>query len=112
MSQLPDACEVVFTAPDHTWLRQFTDALLADRLCAAAHHFPAIAASFWWHGEIRHRREYRASVHTRRDLAATVVERIRREHPYDVPGVIVLPITTGNPDYLEWIVSEARADGV
>ena len=27
----------------------------------------------------------------------------RREHAYDVPCVIVLPVLDGNPDYLEWV---------
>jgi periplasmic divalent cation tolerance protein len=104
----PDACEVVLTAPDQTWLAQFTDALVADRLCAAAHRFSEIATTYWWQGELIRKTEYRASLHTRRSLAAVVIERIQRDHPYAVPGVVVLPLIAGDPAYLDWIETETR----
>jgi periplasmic divalent cation tolerance protein len=109
MRTQPDACEIVFTAPDAGWLAQFTDALVADRLCAAAHRFPPIASTYWWRGEMRREVEHRASLHTRISLTDAVVSRIEQEHPYEVPGVAVLPIIGGNSAYLEWIIAETVA---
>lgn len=106
MTKRHEVCEVVLTAPDEEWLIRFTDAVVADRLCAAVHRFPAINAAYWWHGELQRTTEYRASLHTRSSLADAVVSRIRREHPYEVPGVVVLPVVGGNPAYLEWIIAE------
>lgn len=102
----PDACDIVLTAPDGEWLARFTDALVADRLCAAAHRFPPIATTYWWRGELHREIEHRAHLHTRHSLSDAVVSRIEQEHTYEVPGVDVLPFVGGNPSYLEWIIAE------
>lgn len=101
-----DACEIVLTAPDERWLTQFTDELVEERLCAAAHRFPAITTTYWWRGELNRKMECRASLHTRLSLADAVIDRVRRAHPYDVAGVVVLPVVGGNPAYLDWIIAE------
>ncbi|NHV98341.1 MAG: divalent-cation tolerance protein CutA [Thaumarchaeota archaeon] len=30
---------------------------------------------------------------------------MKDNHPYDIPEIIVVPITMGNPDYLDWLNS-------
>jgi hypothetical protein len=34
------------------------------------------------------------------------VERVKAEHPYEVPGISARPIIDGNRDYLRWIRDE------
>jgi periplasmic divalent cation tolerance protein len=43
------------------------------------------------------------SLHTRRSRIPEIVDRAKREHPYELPGVSSRPINDGNPDYLAWI---------
>lgn len=100
-----DLCSVVLTAPDADWLAEFTRTLVVDRLCAAVHLFP-MRAIYRWEGEIHDVGEYRAECHTRNSLVPNIVERINSEHPYQVPGVVVLPLAGGGPDYLRWVRDE------
>jgi periplasmic divalent cation tolerance protein len=102
----PELCEVVITAPDPDWLRQFCRQLVEDGLCASAHNFAPVHSIYRWQGEIHERTEGRASLHTRRKRVAEIVARARREHPYEVPGISARPITDGNPDYLAWMAQE------
>jgi hypothetical protein len=37
-----------------------------------------------------------------------VVDRAKREHPYEVPSVVAVPIIDGGPDYLAWILEQAE----
>lgn len=106
MSTDPELCEVILTAPDPEWLNAFTDRLVADRLCAAAHNFAPIRTTYWWDGEMHTTAEGRAALHTRKNLVETIAERVKREHPYEVPGLAAMPIHGGNPDYLAWIAAE------
>ena len=57
-------------------------------------------------GQIVERSEGRASLHTRTVLVERIVNRVKAEHPYEVPGISARPITDGNPDYLRWIRDE------
>jgi periplasmic divalent cation tolerance protein len=34
------------------------------------------------------------------------MQRVKADHPYEVPGVVVTPIVDGNPEYLAWIEVE------
>jgi periplasmic divalent cation tolerance protein len=34
---------------------------------------------------------------------------VKHEHPYEVPSVVAVPITDGNPDYIRWILDETKA---
>lgn len=42
---------------------------------------------------------------TRAALVPELTEHVRKEHPYDVPELIVHAIVAGNPDYLKWIAA-------
>jgi periplasmic divalent cation tolerance protein len=36
------------------------------------------------------------------------LDRAKREHPYEVPSVVAIPIVDGGPDYLSWILEQIQ----
>ena len=84
--------------------------LLERRLVACANIFPKVRSLYLWKGEICDEPETVLICKTRSDLAEKAIERVRKIHSYDCPCVIVLPMTAGNPDYLEWIAGETAPD--
>jgi periplasmic divalent cation tolerance protein len=102
-----DICEVIITGPTADWLANFTRTLVEDRLAACGQNIAAIRSIYRWQGAVE--AEARVALHTRSDLVDAIVERANRDHPYDVPCVIALPITDGNPTYAQWIRDETRA---
>jgi hypothetical protein len=34
-----------------------------------------------------------------------IIERANREHPYDTPQVLAVPVIDANPAYLEWVLA-------
>jgi periplasmic divalent cation tolerance protein len=101
-------CEVVITAADADWLAGFTGRLVADRLAACGHIVPAIRSIYRWDGAVQDDPEARVMLHTRLSLVPEIVARADAEHPYDVPCVLALPVSAGNPAYLDWVVAETR----
>ncbi|MEU4623103.1 divalent-cation tolerance protein CutA [Actinoplanes sp. NPDC023801] len=101
-------CEVIITAPDAEWLAQFTRSLVEDRLCACGHNMTPIRTVYRWQGVVHDEAEARVALHTRRALVPEIISRTNREHPFEVPCVIALPITEGNPAYLRWILDETN----
>jgi periplasmic divalent cation tolerance protein len=99
-------CEVIIIADDGDWLINFTRSLVQDRLVACGQQIAPIRASYRWDGEIQDAQEIRVALHTRASLVPAIVDRTRREHPYEVPCVLALPVQAGNPDYLEWVIEE------
>jgi periplasmic divalent cation tolerance protein len=99
-------CEVVITAPDPGWLKDFSRMLIEQRLCASAHNFTPVQSIYRWRGQIYERTEGRVSLHSRCDRVAEIIALVRQAHPYDVPGISTRAITDGNSDYLAWIADE------
>ena len=100
-----DVVEVVITAADASWLASFVRRLVDDRLAACGQQVAEIRSIYRWDGAVHDDPEARVALHTRADLVDRIVERAIAEHPYDVPCVLALPITGGNPAYLEWVRS-------
>ena len=101
-----EVCEVVITGPSQEWLATFTRQLVDDRLAACGHIIPAIRSIYRWEGTVHDEPEARVALHTRRSLVSAIVDRANRDHPYDVPCVIALPIVDGNPAYVDWVLRE------
>jgi periplasmic divalent cation tolerance protein len=102
-------CEVVITAGDVGWLAAFTRTLVEERLAACGHLVEPIRSIYRWEGEVHDEAEARVALHTRRSLVDAIVTRTTQAHGYEVPCVIALPLTGGNPAYLAWIAAETGA---
>ena len=97
-------CEMVITANDEPWLLSFTRSLVNDRLVACGQLVGPIRSIYRWDNAVQDAAEVRVALHTRESLVPAIIERTRTEHSYEVPCVLVLPVQTGNPDYLAWVV--------
>jgi periplasmic divalent cation tolerance protein len=98
----------VITADNPQWLIDFTRSLVQDRLAACGQNITSIRSIYRWQGAIEEEAEARVALHTRASLVPAIVERANREHSYDVPCVIALPVTAGNPAYIEWVLNETE----
>jgi periplasmic divalent cation tolerance protein len=103
---MTEICEVVVTADDADWLAGFTRRLVEDRLAACGHHITAIRSVYRWQGVVHDEPEARVALHTRVALVPKIVQRADRDHPYDVPCVMAVPIVAGNPAYVQWVLDE------
>jgi periplasmic divalent cation tolerance protein len=103
-----ECCEVVVTAADPEWLAGFTRTLVEERLAACGHVISPIRSIYRWEGAVHDESEARVALHTRRALVPAVIERTQELHPYDIPCVIALSLSDGDPEYVRWIVDETR----
>ncbi|SFO61389.1 divalent cation tolerance protein [Saccharopolyspora antimicrobica] len=59
-----------------------------------------------WRGEDNEGVEAKAVLYTRAGLVPKITQLTREEHPYEVPHVSATRLVAGNPDYLQWILTE------
>ena len=107
MSDAVDLCEVIITAPDGEWLVEFTRSLIEQRLAAAGHHQP-IRSVYTWQGTIHDNAETRVTLHTRAALVDPIIEQTNSRHPFEVPGLVAVPLVAASPAYAQWVRDSTR----
>lgn len=80
--------------------------VVENRLAACANVLAGTASIYWWEGAVTEEEEVSLILKTRTDLVDRVVEMVKEIHSYDCPCVVSLPITGGNPGFLDWIDAE------
>lgn len=84
-------------------------ALVEERLAACANILPGMRSLYWWDGRVQDGKETVLIVKTRAASVPALTERVKALHSYSVPCVVALPIVTGNPAYLDWLLGETAA---
>jgi periplasmic divalent cation tolerance protein len=86
--------------------RRVARALVDTRVCACVNIIPGIQSIYRWQGSIQEEAEWMLMIKTTRELFDRLSAELRRNHSYEIPEVIAIPIVEGNPDYLKWIDRE------
>jgi len=99
---------VYMTAPDRASALVIARRLVEERLVACANVLDGATSVYHWDGAVQEEGEAVMIAKTRAALIKTVSARIRELHAYQCPCVVVLPITGGNPAFLDWIEAETK----
>ena len=94
---------VLVTAPNLTVARQLARGALAEKLVACANLFPRIESHYWWRGKVETGSELQIVFKTTKNKLAALERFVLRQHPYDTPEFIALPLAGGSKRYLNWI---------
>jgi periplasmic divalent cation tolerance protein len=101
-------CLVLVTAPDVKIARKLSTYILRDRLAACVNLVPKIESHYWWRGKIAKGSEVLMIIKTTGVKLRALEKNVITNHPYDTPEFVVLPITSGNRRYLQWIGDETK----
>jgi periplasmic divalent cation tolerance protein len=81
---------------------------LVDAHLAACVNMSAVRSFYYWQGEFSDDAEVMMVIKTMESRKAAVLKKIRELHTYELPEMIVVPVTGGFPHYLTWIEEETR----
>lgn len=103
---MTDRVLIYVTASNHEEALRLGRTLVEERLAACANLLGPITSVYRWEGRVNQDDEVALVLKTRADLADRLIDRARALHSYSCPCVVALPITAGNPAFLEWIGTE------
>lgn len=98
-----EVVQIHVTHPDPQALRRLVDRLVDSHAIASANIVGPLASTYFWDGRSEHAEEWLAFMKTARARVDEVVATVSEDHPYEVPGIMVLKIDGGFAPYLEWI---------
>lgn len=104
-----DVVQIHVTHPDRLALGRLVDELVETHAIASANIVGPLASTYFWDGKSEHAEEWLAFMKTARARVDDVIAMIAEDHPYEVPGIMVLKIDGGFAPYLEWIRQTTKA---
>jgi len=88
--------------------RSIANTLVEKQLAACVNIIPIISSVYRWKGQIQSETEVLLLIKTTKDLEAEVYREVQKEHSYDTPELITLPIINGSEKYLDWMTNAVR----
>ena len=98
------------TFPSIEAARRIGKILVEERLAACVNLLPQMESWYRWEGSLKGDPEVVLIAKTTSDFREALQRRILELHPYDCPCVVFLPVSGGNPAYLEWIHLETHKE--
>ncbi len=98
------------TFPSRSLAEDMSRRLINSRMAACVQQWGPVDSTFEWQGQIQTQSEWRLDVKTTTAQAVTVVEMIRRYHPYDVPEILTTPVSGSLPAYRHWVSETVQAN--
>lgn len=108
MPQSGDTVRVETTVDSRDGAERLARSVVEHRLAACAQVSGPITSFYRWEGRVRADEEWTVVVKTAADRLDELTAHLGEVHPYDVPEVVAVPVTGGNPAYLEWVRDETR----
>ena len=103
-----DALIVLSTYPDVDSAKTLARHLVSQGLAACCNIVPAVTSIYSWNAELQEDTECLVVIKTSIARSEAIQNTISREHPYDLPEIVCLPITDGSERYLQWIAQQTQ----
>ena len=91
------------TFPDQETAREISNELVTKKLAACANILPEVESIYRWKEKIESGNETLVLFKLTEDRQSAFQEKLRSLHPYEVPEIIFVPVSSGLPEYLRWV---------
>ena len=91
------------TFPDRETAQRISNQLIIEKFAACANILPGIESIYRWKDKIETGNETLVFFKLSEDRQSAFQEKLRSLHPYEVPEIIFVPISSGLPEYLRWV---------
>jgi periplasmic divalent cation tolerance protein len=96
------------TFPDHETAQRIANQLVTEKFAACANILPAVESIYRWKEKIESGNETLVFFKVSEDRQSAFQEKLSALHPYEVPEIIFVPISSGLPEYLRWVAENCR----
>jgi periplasmic divalent cation tolerance protein len=104
---MSNASIILTTAGSHEEAQKIAHALVERHLAACVNIVPQIESVYRWQGKIESAKEWLLLIKSQAQLFERVHNTLKELHSYEVPECLVLEVTDGSPEYLNWLAENA-----
>ena len=105
---MTDKIVILSTCATREEAEKLARALLDRRLAACVNVIPGVRSYYRWKGAIESADECLLVVKSSRELCGPIGALLEKEHSYEVPELLALPVVEGAANYLNWLLANLR----
>lgn len=103
-----DFIQVFTTTEKKEDAERIAKSVIEAKLAACVQIMGPIESTYRWKGKIEKSAEWFCFIKSTRKLYPDLEDAIKKEHPYEVPEIIAVPVSGGSADYLEWLKGQVK----
>ncbi len=96
-------CLAYTTTDSKQKANEIAQELIKRKLAACCSIITGVQSVYYWDNQICEDEEFLLMIKTTTDKIAELKDTVLKIHNYDLPELIVVPVTDGNEKYLNWI---------
>lgn len=97
------------TVPDFESALRLARTLVEERLAACVNVIPRVTSVYRWEGAVQENDEVLLVIKTAASVdLEKMKDRLLTVHPYDVPELLLLPVSYGLEKYVDWIAQSVQ----
>lgn len=100
---MTDKVVVLSTCTAEEEAQKLARLLVEQRLAACVSLVPRVRSYYRWKGAIESAEEFLLVIKSSRERMAELLAVLEKEHSYEVPEVLALPVVEGSANYLNWM---------
>jgi periplasmic divalent cation tolerance protein len=81
-------------------------ALVQERLASCVNIVPNVTSYYWWEDAVQNDDEALLIVKTTVQRFQALMDYVLEHHPYELPEIIGLPVSSAYPEYVAWVKTE------
>lgn len=109
---MSDFLLVITNLPDAITAEQMARQIIESQTAACVNQLSPCTSTYRWQGRIETATEIPLLIKTRADVYPRLQALIESTHPYELPEIIAVPLTSGLPAYLDWLQQETTGPHV
>jgi periplasmic divalent cation tolerance protein len=103
---MTQALIVLTTLPKYASALKLAEDLVGTGLAACVNILPPMTSVYEWKGKLEQGQEHQLVIKTSAACYPELEACILRNHPYELPEIIALPVETGLAAYLGWVATQ------
>src|SRR5690554_3994459 len=104
-----DVVVVLSNAPDLLLAKRIAHMLVEEGLAACVNLGAPVLSMYMWEGKLEGAEEIPLTIKTTQSTLSAMTDRLTELHPYEVPEILVMPVTGGAQPYLNWVREQTSA---
>ena len=98
---------IISTYPDKKSISKIANDLVKNRIVACV-NISKISSVYSWKNKVENTSEYLAIFKTMTKSKIVLKKKIKETHPYDIPEIVEIDITSVNQSYLNWLIESTN----